>query len=103
MNTAWARGSQAYTEPASVLGIRTGGKSRRLFVPYLNKSDLLLARSQGLKEAIDTIPRESEMVSTLQSMSRSITRSATVFAMGYSPDLVAAHSRESKVFYIVVY
>src|SRR5262249_41144734 len=85
---SWARMRQRFMQDAlgllrlleGIASHATGGKGRRLFVPYLDKLERVPMRPQGLEKAANAITRQAKMVCTPQSMSRSITRSATVFA-----------------------
>ncbi len=60
MNSAGTGSCQADAQPPSVLCVAARRKSRSLFVPYLNKFDFVLMLAQSFKDAVDTVPGETE-------------------------------------------
>ena len=60
MHTAGPGRGTANAEPAGVFGVAGGRKGSRFLVPDLDEFQLVLVRSQRLKEAVNTVPWISE-------------------------------------------
>src|SRR5438045_9668902 len=58
MDTAGRRRGETASQLSCEFGVATCHESSSLFVPHLNKSNLVLVGSKRLHDAVDTIPRE---------------------------------------------
>jgi hypothetical protein len=60
VNAAGAGGCQAYSETTRIFGIAARREGSRFLVPYLNELNIFLMRAESLKDAVDSVSRESE-------------------------------------------
>src|SRR6476469_9542984 len=60
MNASRSGRRQADAQTPSELRITAGGERRRFLMADLDHFDLVLARAQRLKDAVDPIPRQAE-------------------------------------------
>src|SRR5450759_1491482 len=60
VNTAWTGGRQATSELTRVLGVSACHQRRSLFMPHVNKADLILTLAERLHDPVDSIARQTE-------------------------------------------
>ena len=60
MDAAGARSGEAHTQAPGPLGIGAGIERRCFFVSHLDETDLVLASTQRLDDAVDAVARDAE-------------------------------------------